>query len=67
MKMAYFEREDELHLAISDEPEQRSMESSPDITVELNDNGELAGLEILNASEYIRSSLLESLHMKYNS
>jgi len=67
MKMVYFEQEDILHLAISDEPEKKSMESSPDITIELNDNGELVGLEILNASTYIRSSFLESLHMKHNS
>ena len=67
MKMVYFEQEDILHLAISDEPEKKSMESSPDITIELNDNGELVGLEILNASTYIRSSCLESLHMKHNS
>ena len=67
MKMAYFEQEDILHLAISDEPEKNSLELSPDITIELNDNGELVGLEILNASAFIRSSFLESLHMNYNS
>ena len=40
-KIAYFEQEDILHLAISDELERGSIELSPNITAELNDNGEL--------------------------
>ena len=59
-KMAYFEREDILHLEISDEPESGSIELSPNITTELNDNRELIGIEILNASAFIRDSILES-------
>ncbi len=62
--MAYFEQEDILHLAISDEPERGSMELSPNITAELNDDGELIGIEILNASAFIRDSVLESLQAK---
>ncbi len=54
MKMKYFDKEDILHLAISDEPESGSIELSPNITVELNDKGELIGIEILNASDFIR-------------
>jgi uncharacterized protein YuzE len=42
--MAYFEKEDILHLEISDEPERGSIELNPNITVELNDNGELIGI-----------------------
>ena len=63
-KMAYFEKEDILHLAISDEPEGGSLELSPNITAELNDNGELIGIEILNASAFIRDSILESVQAK---
>ena len=63
-KMAYFEQEDTLHLAISDEPEGGSIELSPNITAELNDNGELIGIEILNASAFIRDSILESVQAK---
>ena len=63
-KMAYFEQEDILHLAISDEPERGSIELNPNITVELNDNGELIGIEILNASTFIRDSILESVQAK---
>ena len=63
-RMAYFEKEDVLHLAISDEPESGSIELSPNITVELNDKGELIGIEILSASAFIRDSVLESVQAK---
>jgi len=63
-RMVYFEKDDVLHLAISDEPEKRSFELGPDITVELNDKGELIGIEILNASTFIRDSILESVQAK---
>ena len=62
--MAYFEKEDILHLAVSDEPEDGSIELSPNITVELNDKGELIGIEILDASDFIRDSILESVQAK---
>lgn len=63
-KLAYFEKEDVLHLAISDEPEGGSIEISPNITAELNDKGELIGIEILNASAFIRDAILESVQAK---
>lgn len=63
-KMRYFEKEDVLHLTISDEPEGSSIELSPNITVECNDKGELIGIEILNASEFIRDSFAESAQAK---
>ncbi len=63
-KLAYFEKEDVLHLAISDEPESGSIEISPNITAELNDKGELIGIEILHASAFIRDSILESVQAK---
>ena len=63
-KMTYFEKEDILHLAISEESESASLELSPNITAELNSDGELIGIEILNASIFIRDSILESAHAK---
>ena len=62
--MRYFEQEDILHLALSDEPEAGSVEISPNITAELNDRGELIGIEILNASAFLRDSILESVQAK---
>lgn len=63
-KMYYFEKEDILHLMVSDEPEANSVEISPDITAELNDTGELIGIEIINASSFLRDSILESVQGK---
>lgn len=63
-KMAYFEKEDILHLTISDEREAGSVEVNPNITVELNEAGELIGIEIINASAFIRDSILESVQAR---
>jgi uncharacterized protein YuzE len=63
-KMRYFEEEDVLHILISDEKEANSVELSPNITAELNESGELIGIEILEASPFIRDSILESSQAK---
>lgn len=63
-RMAYFEKEDVLHLEISDDTEGGSIGLAPNITAELNDDGELIGIEILNASAFIRDSILESVQAK---
>lgn len=63
-RMMYFEKDDVLHLAISDEPEAGSVELGPNITVELNDKGEMIGIEILEASRFIRDSIMESVQAK---
>jgi len=63
-KMKYFQKEDILHLAISDENEADSVELSPNITAELNEDGELIGIEILKASSFIRDSILETVQAK---
>lgn len=63
-QMNYFKEEDILHLLISEEPESNSIEISPNVTAELNAAGELIGVEILNASIYIRDSILESVQGK---
>ncbi|MDZ8050485.1 MAG: DUF2283 domain-containing protein [Aulosira sp. ZfuVER01] len=60
----YFKEEDILHLLISEEPESASIEISPNVTAELNADGELIGVEILNASNYMRDFILESVHGK---
>lgn len=63
-KLRCFPDQDILHLSISDEPETSSVEISPNVTAELNDAGELIGIEIINASEYLRDSILESTQAK---
>ena len=62
--MAYFDKEDILHLTLSNEREVGSVEISPNITVELNEAGELIGIEIINASAFIRDSILESVQAR---
>lgn len=63
-RIRYFEQEDILHLVIAEGTEGRSLELSPDITVELNDLDELIGVEILHASKFLRDSVLESIQAK---
>lgn len=59
-KMTYFKDEDILHIVISEEKEANSIELSPNITAELNESGELIGIEILKASSFLRDFVLES-------
>ena len=63
-KMFYFEKEDILHLMMTDEEEANSVELSPNITAELNEQGELIGIEILQASTFVRDSILEAVQAK---
>jgi uncharacterized protein YuzE len=63
-KMFYFEKEDILHLVISDEEEANSVELSPNVTAELNEQGELIGIEILQASTFVRDSIMEAVQAK---
>lgn len=63
-KMTYFQESDVIHLSVSEDEEAGSVEISPNITAEVNNIGELIGIEILNASSFIRNSILESVQAK---
>ncbi len=63
-KLAYFEREDILHLVVSEGDEASSVELSPNITAELNESGDLIGIEILNASTFVQETLMEGVQAK---
>jgi len=63
-RLTYFEKEDVLHLVVSEGPEAQSVELSPNVTVELNDKGELIGIEILKASSFLRDTIMESAQAK---
>lgn len=63
-RMIYFEKQDVLHLTIADDLEVRSLELSPNITAELNANDELIGVEILEASLFMRDAVLESVQAR---
>lgn len=63
-RMMYFEEDDVLHLSITDEKEAGSVELAPNVTAELNDKGELIGIEILDASQFVRDFVLEVAQAK---
>jgi len=63
-QVRYFEKEDILHLVIGEGPEARSLELAPNITVELGKDDELIGVEILNASSFLRDAVLESIQAR---
>jgi uncharacterized protein YuzE len=63
-KMNYFPDQDIIHIAITDDEEFESLELSPNITAELNANGDLIGVEILKASTFLRNSILETTQAK---
>ena len=62
--MTYFEKEDIIHIKIKDGDEANSVEISPNVTAELDSYDEIIGVEILNASHYLRDSVLESVQAK---
>ena len=49
---------------ISEDEEANSIELSPNITAELNGKGELIGIEILQASSFVRDSIMEGVQAK---
>jgi len=62
--MRYFQDEDIIHISIKPGKEINSVEMSPDITVELDVNNEIIGIEILNATRFIRDGVLETVQAK---
>lgn len=62
--MSYFERDDIIHIKVRDGEEAGSVELSPNITAELDDQNEIIGIEIIDASKYLRDNILESAQAK---
>ena len=58
--MQYFPEQDILHVLIREGQQSGSVELSPHITAELDENGELIGIEIIEATAYVRDNILES-------
>ncbi|MBS4052848.1 MAG: DUF2283 domain-containing protein [Methylomonas sp.] len=63
-KMHYFPEQDVIHIAIGAGEEFESVELSPNITAELDAEGDLIGVEILKASLFIRDFVLETTQAK---
>jgi uncharacterized protein YuzE len=62
--MNYFERDDIIHIKVKEGEEAGSVELSPNITAELDENNEIIGIEIIGASKYLRDNILESAQAK---
>lgn len=62
--MNYFEKDDIIHIRIKAGREANSVEISPNITAELNEENEIIGVEIINASTYLRDNLLDTIQAK---
>jgi uncharacterized protein YuzE len=68
--LLYFKQDDVLHLVISEEPECGSVELTPNVTAELNQENKMIGIEILNASSVTTSHYYpatESLYIETSS
>ncbi|GEM_PF-196169 len=63
-EIKYFEYDDVLHFVISNEREAGSLEISPNITAKINGDGELIGIEILNASTFVWDYIMEMAQAK---
>ncbi|MGZ8217923.1 DUF2283 domain-containing protein [Methylomagnum sp.] len=55
----HFPEQDVIHLAITNEEEAETLELSPNITAELNADGDLIGVEILKASAFMSNLKLD--------
>ena len=63
-QLRYFEQDDVLHLTIAAGKEMQSVEVYPNVTLELNAEGDVIGIEILDATRFIRDFILESAQAK---
>jgi uncharacterized protein YuzE len=63
-KMVYLQDDDVIHVTLAGGPEHGSVELSPHVTAEINADGDLIGIEILRASEFMRDSVLESVQAR---
>ncbi len=63
-QMVYFQQDDVIHLALMSGKEANSVELSPNITAELNEQGEIIGIEILEASAFLRDMIMETAQAK---
>jgi uncharacterized protein YuzE len=55
-QLRYYAKEDILHLVLAEGHEAASVELSPTITAELNDQGEVIGVEVLEASTFVHDT-----------
>lgn len=59
--MKYYSKDDVLYVMLRAGEEAKSVEIEPGVTAELNKGGELIGIEILDASAYLRKLIHDRL------
>jgi uncharacterized protein YuzE len=63
-KIQYFEESDVLYYLISEGEEEETVELAPGVTVELNKEKEIIGIEILDASRFMNTFVVENFQQK---
>lgn len=63
-KLQYFEENDVLYYLISEGEEEEAIELAPGVTVELNKEKEIIGIEILDASRFMNTFVVENFQKK---
>ena len=63
-KIQYFEESDVLYYLISEGEEEEAVELAPGVTVELNQEKEIIGIEILDASRFMNTFVVENFQKK---
>ena len=63
-KIQYFEESDVLYYLISEGEEEEAIELAPGVTVELNKEKEIIGIEILEASRFMNTFVVENFQKK---
>jgi uncharacterized protein YuzE len=63
-QLRYFEQDDVLHLTVAEGKGRQSVEVWPNVMLEWNAEGDVIGIEILDATRFIRDFILESAQAK---
>jgi uncharacterized protein YuzE len=58
-KLSYYSQSDVLHYLVAEGEEFSSREVAPGVTLELDEHGKLIGIEILDASQFMRNFIVE--------
>ena len=66
-KLKYYEESDVLYYLISEGEEDSAIELTPGVTVELNKEKEISGIEILDASKFMKNFIVENFQSKFAS
>lgn len=63
-KIKYFEESDVIYYLISEDEEEEAIELAPGVTVELHQEKEIIGIEILDASRFMNTFVVENFQQK---